>query len=440
LRGSRRPRSRAVGEGAASASAPDRLEKLRHTIDGPLRLGDRVLGDVVEATVLFHHRRRLSKLGHRASFSPPRDGSLWATADPPPRTGNTLEVLIDGDEVLPAIAQAIRSACSHVHIAGWSITPPFELTRSEQPTVVRELLADVSPGVDVRVILWAGAPVPVIRPDRRDVRRDRRELASGSRVKVALDAREHLVHCHHEKLVVIDDDLAFVGGLDLTDRGGDRYDSRLHPDRGHLGWHDLAFRIRGPLVGDVARHFAARWRAVTGDQLPQPAMPSEVGETEAQFVRTVPEGVYPFAPRGDFRILESYVRALRSAQRLIYIENQFLWAPEIVSVLAPVYCSVPPLIENVLVLAPRLPSLLILKVPALIEMVCVPPKVLAPLIFNRPAPDLSSPPAPDMTPAIDMSIAALPSARLTNAPWTCNWTRAIGSKVPHLSAHSALST
>jgi len=334
LRGSRRPRSRAVGEGAASASAPDRLEKLRHTIDGPLRLGDRVLGDVVVATVLFHHRRRLSKLGHRASFSPPRDGSLWATADPPPRTGNTLEVLIDGDEVLPAIAQAIRSACSHVHIAGWSITPPFELTRSEQPTVVRELLADVSPGVDVRVILWAGAPVPVIRPDRRDVRRDRRELASGSRVKVALDAREHLVHCHHEKLVVIDDDLAFVGGLDLTDRGGDRYDSRLHPDRGHLGWHDLAFRIRGPLVGDVARHFAARWRAVTGDQLPQPAMPSEVGETEAQFVRTVPEGVYPFAPRGDFRILESYVRALRSAQRLIYIENQFLWAPEIVSVLA----------------------------------------------------------------------------------------------------------
>jgi hypothetical protein len=51
-------------------------------------------------------------------------------------------------------------------------------------------------------------------------------------------------------------------------------------------------------------------------------------------VRTLPEGLYPFAPRGDFRILESYVRALRSAQRLIYIENQFLWAPEIVSLLA----------------------------------------------------------------------------------------------------------
>jgi phosphatidylserine/phosphatidylglycerophosphate/cardiolipin synthase-like enzyme len=151
---------------------------------------------------------------------------------------------------------------------------------------------------------------------------------------VALDAREHLVHCHHEKLVVIDDDLAFVGGLDLTDRDGDRYDTRLHPDRGRMGWHDLAFRIQGPLVGDIASHFAARWRAVTGEQLPHPAVPSELGETEAQFVRTLPEGLYPFAPRGDFRILESYVRALRSARRLIYIENQFLWAPEIVSLLA----------------------------------------------------------------------------------------------------------
>ncbi len=183
--------------------------------------------------------------------------------------------------------------------------------------------------------------MPVIRPDRRDVRRDRHELTAGSGVKVALDAREHLIHCHHEKLVIVDDKLAFVGGLDLTDRDGDRYDLRSHPDRGRLGWHDLAFRIRGPLVGDVARHFAARWGAVTGEHLPPPPIPNQTGEVEAQFVRTLPERLYPFAPRGDFRILESYLRAIRSAQKLVYIENQFLWAPEIVAVLA-AKLSLPP--------------------------------------------------------------------------------------------------
>jgi hypothetical protein len=38
-------------------------------------------------------------------------------------------------------------------------------------------------------------------------------------------------------------------------------------------------------------------------------------------------------PDGDFRILESYVRALCSAQNLIYLENQFLWSPEIAEIL-----------------------------------------------------------------------------------------------------------
>ena len=51
-------------------------------------------------------------------------------------------------------------------------------------------------------------------------------------------------------------------------------------------------------------------------------------------MRTVPEKVYRALPRGDSAILESYVRALRSAQRLIYLENQFLWSPEISSILA----------------------------------------------------------------------------------------------------------
>ena len=52
-----------------------------------------------------------------------------------------------------------------------------------------------------------------------------------------------------------------------------------------------------------------------------------------QIVRTIPEKVYQAESRGDFRILESYLRALRSARSFIYLENQFLWSPEIVTVL-----------------------------------------------------------------------------------------------------------
>ena len=72
-----------------------------------------------------------------------------------------------------------------------------------------------------------------------------------------------------------------------------------------------------------------RWHEVTGERLPDSPPPAPSGPHTVQIVRTIPEKVYKAAPRGDFRILESYVRAFRSAQRLIYLENQFLWSPEI---------------------------------------------------------------------------------------------------------------
>ncbi|HWK18987.1 MAG TPA: phospholipase D-like domain-containing protein, partial [Solirubrobacteraceae bacterium] len=80
---------------------------------------------------------------------------------------------------------------------------------------------------------------------------------------------------------------------------------------------------------------AQRWQAVTGERLQAP--PADVvsaGGVELQIVRTLPEKLYEFAPRGDFRIIEAYLRALRSAEHLVYLENQFLWSPEIVNILA----------------------------------------------------------------------------------------------------------
>jgi phosphatidylserine/phosphatidylglycerophosphate/cardiolipin synthase-like enzyme len=51
-------------------------------------------------------------------------------------------------------------------------------------------------------------------------------------------------------------------------------------------------------------------------------------------VRTVPERLYGPCRDGEWSILESYLRALRAAERLVYLESQFLWSPEITSVLA----------------------------------------------------------------------------------------------------------
>ena len=302
---------------------------------GAIEIADRLAGDAIERLTDAHHARRLAKLGRSAQRKPPEDGSLWAAGDPPPRAGNKVDVLIEGSAYFPALEEAIRGAKRSVLIAGWCITPAFALVRSEPPVLLCEALGEAAESVDVRVLLWAGAPVPAFSPRRGLVRAGRDELVRGTRIKAALDSNERPMHCHHEKIVVIDDEVAFVGGIDLTDLGGDRYDTPEHPARGRMGWHDVASRLRGPAVADVACHVAQRWQAVTGEPLePQEPGVGDAGDVELQVVRTVPEKLYDFAPSGDFRIIETYLRALRSAQHLVYLENQFLWAPEVVNILA----------------------------------------------------------------------------------------------------------
>ena len=295
-------------------------------------MADGALGDVLERLTISHHRRRLRRVGwERALRGEIQAG--WARADPPPRPGNAIEVLIDGEQAFDAMAEAIASARSRVHLTGWHLTPDFAMRRGPRETRLRDLLAEVAERVPVRALIWAGAPVPVLRPWRGDVRRLRERLVTGTRIQCALDARERPMHCHHEKTIVVDDRIAFVGGIDLTTLQGDRWDRTHHPARDGDGWHDIAARIAGPAVKDVADNFALRWQATTGESLPPAVAPAAAGDIECQVVRTMPDHMYAERPNGDFRILESYLGALRSARRFIYIENQYLWSPEILQVL-----------------------------------------------------------------------------------------------------------
>jgi phosphatidylserine/phosphatidylglycerophosphate/cardiolipin synthase-like enzyme len=295
---------------------------------------DDLVGDAIERVVRARHSRRLRRCGSAAAVDPEAGG--WATAAAfPPRSGCRVEPFLDGSEALPRIADAIRRARSHVHLAGWHFDPAFRL--EEGGPTLRELLAEAAEQVDVRVLAWAGAPLPLFHPARREVQQAAEELACGTHISMALDAREHPLHCHHEKLVVVDDETAFVGGIDLTALGGDRLDSSAHPRRAGLGWHDTALRLEGPVVGDVAEHFRVRWHAVAGSGALQPSMAARSavsGGVEAQFVRTVPERLYEPVRDGEWSILESYLRALQAAERFVYLESQFLWSPEVTAVLA----------------------------------------------------------------------------------------------------------
>jgi phosphatidylserine/phosphatidylglycerophosphate/cardiolipin synthase-like enzyme len=290
------------------------------------------VGDHVESAVRRHHRRRLVKVGWDAALD--AAPSFWSHRAPPPQPGHEVEIFVDGAEALPVMVDALRKAEQRVFLAGWFFSAAFELQREPSPLTLAELLRELGQRIEVYLLAWAGAPLPIFRPDRGDVDKQLDVLGRLPGVRVAADRHERPMHCHHEKLAIIDDRRAFIGGIDLTDLAGDRFDKPGHPNRGTLGWHDAASFVEGPVARDAAGHYRLRWHEVTGETIgPAQTVSRDDGPVEAQFVRTVPEGIYRALPRGEFSILEAYLGALRAAEHLIYLENQFLWSSEVVAIL-----------------------------------------------------------------------------------------------------------
>ncbi|HEX4746488.1 MAG TPA: phospholipase D family protein [Gaiellaceae bacterium] len=314
---------------ADSVTTP--LKTPRFLESATVKLGH-AFGERIDGAVRNRHRGRLRRVGWEHALD--GSGRQFARGSFPARTGNRLDFLVDGSEALPAIAEELARAESYVHLAGWFFSPELQLSREEEPVILRNLLAELAERIDVRVLSWKGAPLPVFKPSQREVREMLEGLAHHTKIQAHADGCTGFTHCHHEKNIVIDGRVAFVGGIDLTLDGGDPWDTPSHIARGGIGWHDAAVRIEGPAVADVERHFRLRWHGTTGEVLPQPTVSDEAGDVEAQLVRTIPAGVYRSVRRGDYSILASYCAALRSAERFVYLENQFLWSPEIVTILA----------------------------------------------------------------------------------------------------------
>ena len=190
-------------------------------------------------------------------------------------------------------------------------------------------------------------------------------------VRVLLDMRVRAGGSHHQKFVVVrhrDDptrDVAFVGGIDLAhsrrddaDHGGDPQPQPLTEEYGATPpWHDVQVAIQGPAVHDVETVFRERWddpaplsrapwrrmadraRGLAGspDRLPpQSPPPPPAGPHTVQLLRTYPNlplgRDYPFAPGGERSVARGYAKAVCRAERLVYVEDQYVWGHDVARV------------------------------------------------------------------------------------------------------------
>jgi len=305
--------------------------------------------------------------------------------------GNLVTPLVHGSDYFGRVADVVGGAAAgdRVFFTDWR-GDADELLTDTGPTV-RQLLCDAARrGVEVRGLLWRSHS-DLLKFSAQQNRRLGTEINEAGG-EVLLDQRVRRGGSHHQKLLVVQhpsrpqDDCAFVGGIDLChsrrDDSGHHGDPQRQPMDRRYGarppWHDAAVQIQGPAVGDVAATIAERWDDPTpldhrnpyrmllqrAARMPRraprlPPMlppPPPAGPHAVQVLRTYPAKTpaFPFAADGERSIARAYAHAFARAEKLIYIEDQYLWSEVVARALAEALRRQPRL--QVIAVVPRYPD------------------------------------------------------------------------------------
>lgn len=260
-------------------------------------------------------------------------------------------LLIDGDAYFRAFVRAAEHAERSIWIIGWDLDSRLRLWRDAEYGDLPSRLGDFLNALvqrrrelEVRLLLWDFALVYALEREFLPV------FNWGMRTHRRVDFRLDDVHpmgaSQHQKLVVIDDQLAFSGGLDLCLR---RWDTQEHdpeePARAdpygepYDPFHDVQAMVDGPAAKALAELARWRWRRVSGEDVPPtrvetdpwPAdVPADLEDVAVGIARTLPR----YRGEPEVREVEQlYLDAIAAARRCIYIENQYITSHSIAAAL-----------------------------------------------------------------------------------------------------------
>ena len=262
--------------------------------------------------------------------------------------------LVDGDAYFRAVRAAAARARHSIFILGWDIDSRMELVPEGADDGLPEPLGDFLDALTrqtrqlhVYVLNWDFAML--YAPDREFLPGYKLGLRTHRRFRFELDGAHPVGSSHHQKVVVIDDALAFVGGLDLTSC---RWDTPEHrPDdprrRDASGdactpFHDIQAAVDGAAAAALGELARERWRRATGKKLsasesaqrsdPWPdSLPVDLADADVAIARTEPE--YDDYS-GVMEIKCLLLDMIGAAEQRVYLENQYFSASSIAEALA----------------------------------------------------------------------------------------------------------
>ncbi|GAB2293390.1 hypothetical protein Dimus_027589 [Dionaea muscipula] len=282
------------------------------------------------------------------------------------------------------VYRAIEGAKHLIYIAGWSLNPLMVLVRDPETDIphakgveLGELLKQkAEEGVAVRIMLWDDeTSIPLIKNKGLMKTHDEDAMAYFKNTKVVcrLCPRLHnsfpTLFSHHQKTITVDtkaldsspsnrEIMSFIGGVDLCDGRYDTEDHSLFQTLNYTEthnkdfyqtsivgaslqkggprepWHDAHACIKGAAARDIMTNFEERWIKQCDQSLLVPAISlssllstgCSSSDWSVQVFRSIDHSSVSTLPGKVTReksIHDAYVQAIRSAERFIYIENQY---------------------------------------------------------------------------------------------------------------------
>jgi cardiolipin synthase len=245
-------------------------------------------------------------LGEPAFFS-----TLEAHAQAPIVGGNRLTLLLNGEQIYPAILDAIRGARRTITYAQYSYEDG-EIARQLAEALAERCRA----GVTAHVLLDSVGTLSMPREYVDLMARDGCQVVSFRPVgPLGLGSANNR---NHRRILVVDGRIGFTGGSGVSGKwmGNGRVADH---------WRETDVRIEGPVVEHLQGAFAENWVEATGavlggaDYFPAPMGPK--GQTRAQVIRSGPRG-------GSYAMYTTFLLALSSARHSVKITNPYVLLDE----------------------------------------------------------------------------------------------------------------
>ena len=248
----------------------------------------------------------------------------------------------DAAHYFQLVRRALLDARDTVFILGWDICSTIDLapglTGADAPTRLDALIAFIAkrrPHLRIYILIWDYGSLYTL--EREPLTRWRMRWRMPRRVRFGFDDHHPFGASHHQKIVVVDDQLAFCGGIDLTGHRWDTSDHRLEEParKTPMGltygpYHEVQAMVSGAAASSLGVLARNRWRAIGYDRLPPigtasgDLWPSDIAadltDVDVAISRTMPASDGQPAVRECEALFHD---SIAGAKRLIYIENQY---------------------------------------------------------------------------------------------------------------------